>query len=362
MTDFVRRDGSKLMLNGSDFRIAGANNYYVAYVEEPVARAVYALAESAGLNVMRLWAFLERSESNPLFFQSWESGTPSYSDEGMQRLDRAVALAEQHGMRVILTLANNWKDFGGVPAYLRWFGLSGHPEFYSDGRCRAAYWMWVQQLLDRTNTVTGRVYKDDPTILAWELGNELRCPEGKEGETLLLSWMWEMATLLKAHAPNHLVAAGDEGYFHRSGARGNSMFNGSHGVNFEAILGIGPIDFGTYHMYGEWAKGGDLIAFGEMWMREHIEAAARANKPVLLEEYGAPLDSKPLSLPVERARVYDSWLRLVEDSNSLGDLLWMLGLPKGPQQPYTPDSYVIGEGPELDVIRRHARKLLAVQD
>jgi mannan endo-1,4-beta-mannosidase len=136
------------------------------------------------------------------------------------------------------------------------------------------------------------------------------------------------------------------------------LFNGTHGVNFEAILGIAPIDFGTYHMYGEWAQGGDLVKFGEMWIREHIDAAARANKPVLLEEYGAPLDGKPLSAPDARAQVYESWLRLIEDSNSLGDLLWMLGLPKAPGQPYTPDSYVVGDGPELEVIRRHAGKLL----
>jgi mannan endo-1,4-beta-mannosidase len=138
------------------------------------------------------------------------------------------------------------------------------------------------------------------------------------------------------------------------------LFNGSHGVNFEAILGIGPIDFGTYHMYGEWAKGGDLRAFGEMWIREHIDAAARANKPVLLEEYGAPLDGKPLSHPAGRAEVYESWLRLIEDSGSLGDLLWMLGLPKSDGQPYTPDSYVIGGGPEFAVIQRHAANLVNV--
>jgi hypothetical protein len=80
---------------------------------------------------------------------------------------------------------------------------------------------------------------------------------------------------------------------------------------------------------------------------------------VLLEEYGAPLDGKPLSSPVERARVYESWLRLIEGSGSLGDLLWMLGLPKGAGQPYTPDSYVIADGPELTMIRRHAETLLS---
>jgi mannan endo-1,4-beta-mannosidase len=36
----------------------------------------------------------------------------------------------------------------------------------------------------RINTVTNETYKDDPTILAWELINEPRCPSDPSGDTL----------------------------------------------------------------------------------------------------------------------------------------------------------------------------------
>ena len=36
------------------------------------------------------------------------------------------------------------------------------------------YQDWVAHLLNRTNTITGIKYKDDPTIMSWELGNELQ--------------------------------------------------------------------------------------------------------------------------------------------------------------------------------------------
>jgi hypothetical protein len=39
----------------------------------------------------------------------------------------------------------------------------------------------------------------------------------------------------------------------------------------------------------------------------------------------------------------------------------MLGLPKGPGQPYAPDKYVITGGPELDVIRQHAQTMLKTE-
>jgi mannan endo-1,4-beta-mannosidase len=336
--DFVRREGQRLIEGNCDYKIAGANCYYLAYVEEPVQSAVLDLAASLSLNVVRIWAFWEDLPQNSIFFE---------------RLDRAISMAAERGLRLILTLANNWKDFGGIPEYLDRFGLSGHDQFYRDGRCRAAYWIRAEQLIDRVNTLTGKPYNEDPIILAWELANEPRCPDAKDGEQLLISWIWEMASLVRSKAPRQLIAAGDEGFFRRSGARKNDLFNGSQGTNFEAILGVTPVDFGTYHMYGEWAKKEDLPDWGLMWIREHIEAAERANKPVLLEEYGAA------AIP-NRAQVYDTWLREIERSDALGDLLWMLGLPKGPGQPYDPDSYVISSGSEIGVIRAHARRLLGL--
>ena len=39
-------------------------------------------------------------------------------------------------------------------------------------------------MITRTNKFTGVMYRDDPTILAWELMNEPRCPSDLSGKTL----------------------------------------------------------------------------------------------------------------------------------------------------------------------------------
>ena len=191
--DFVRRDGPITIEGARDYKIAGANCYYLAYVDESVHSGVLDLAASMHLNAIRLWAFWENLPQNDIFFE---------------RLDRVISMAAQRGIRLILTLANNWKDFGGIPEYLKCFDLSGHDQFYRDGRCRAAYWLWAERLLDRINTITGRPYKEEPAILAWELANEPRCPDVKDGEELLISWIWEMSTLIRSKATKSLDCRG----------------------------------------------------------------------------------------------------------------------------------------------------------
>jgi endo-1,4-beta-mannosidase len=47
--------------------------------------------------------------------------------------------------------------------------------------------LWAQTLLTRKNHLTGVEYRDDPTILAWELMNEPRCTTDPSGDTLQVS-------------------------------------------------------------------------------------------------------------------------------------------------------------------------------
>jgi mannan endo-1,4-beta-mannosidase len=68
----------------------------------------------------------------------------------------------------------------------------------------------VSTLLNRVNTVNGRVYKNDPTILSWELINEPRC---SGCEDLLQSWVSEMAAFVKSIDQNHLLTIGEEGFY-----------------------------------------------------------------------------------------------------------------------------------------------------
>lgn len=50
-----------------------------------------------------------------------------------------------------------------------------HALFFTDPGARKLYRAHAAAIAGRNNSITGRMYKDDPTIMAWSLINEPRC-------------------------------------------------------------------------------------------------------------------------------------------------------------------------------------------
>src|SRR5207302_10580776 len=61
---------------------------------------------------------------------------------------------------------------------------------------------YISTLLNHVNTYTGVAYKNDPTMMAWETGNELKPPT---------SWTRTITTYIKSIDSNHLVVDGRSG-------------------------------------------------------------------------------------------------------------------------------------------------------
>jgi mannan endo-1,4-beta-mannosidase len=313
LNGFVERRGPRLWLNGSPFRIAGANIYSFAFRTEEEQIRLLDLAQRFHCKVLRVWAFLEGDPAGDteVCFHCLRPGAPAEIREGeygLDRLDRAVKLAGERGIRLILPLTNYHADYGGMPQYQRWLGLQDRHDFYRDASAQAAFRNWVAAIVTR--------YANEPAVLAWEIANEPRCPGDP---ALLTGWLTGMSRFLREKAPRQLIAAGDEGFFDRRQAGSNWLFNGASGVSAEDILGIPDIDLGTYHLYpDQWAPDEDPVAFGQMWIAEHLAAGDRAGKPVVLEEYGLPAS-------IHRDAAYGAWLEAIEQKDGAGSLVWMIG-------------------------------------
>jgi mannan endo-1,4-beta-mannosidase len=348
---FVCTDGTRFSLDQRPFSVHGVNCYFLAYCSEQSRRAAMWSAKRMGASVIRSWAFLAIDDFSPgrVAFQYPQNNRLVVNDgpDGLHRLDKLIATAEEIDIKLILPLLNHWNDLGGMPAYVKWFSPgSDVTEFYRAPLLRSLYRNWVHQILTRRNTITGRLYSDEPSILAWELTNEARC-QTPGGRDLLLEWTNEMATFVKQRDTNHLLALGDEGFFYQKG-RGH-LYDGAYGVDWEAILAVDQIDFGTYHFYPQsWGFANDL-SFAERWISDHAAAASKANKPAILEEFGLKLDADRVRTAMDRDYWFGQWMTAIRRTGTAGALLWMLG-QKSPDTAGYVDDYVVYEVNEIPAI------------
>jgi endo-1,4-beta-mannosidase len=160
------------------------------------------------LPVARIWGFNDSKDGSSIR-RSPEEG---FREEGLRGLDQAIWEAKRRGIRLVVPLVNNWGEYGGLPAYAAWAskafgGPYEHDDFYASPQMKQWWKDYAFMLMNRVNTFTGIAYRDEPAILAWEIGNELRC-SSCAGTTRLPDTIAEFATFLKQIAPNQPVADG----------------------------------------------------------------------------------------------------------------------------------------------------------
>ncbi|XAR55690.1 Mannan endo-1,4-beta-mannosidase [Bertholletia excelsa] len=269
---FIRIRSNRFYVDGSsNFLFTGFNSFWLMNVAADPTRKhkvseVFREAATAGLTVCRTWAF---SDGGPAALQI----SPGVYDQHMfQALDFVISEADKYKIRLILSLSNNYKDFGGRPQYANWareagFAVSSDDDFYTDEIIKGYYKSHVRTVLTRINTVTGFAYKDDPTIMAWELINEPRCQDDSSGRTVN-EWVKEMASFVKSIDRKHLLEIGLEGFYGDSVPE-RKQYNPNwetSGTDFIRDNLIKEIDFATIHAYPDiWLPGRDEESTWHSW-------------------------------------------------------------------------------------------------
>lgn len=372
--------------DGKPFCFAGSNNYYLMYKKDYAVTDVLDVARDMSLKVIRMWAFIDRGSldgsvrnirepghQESIYFQYWdpEANAPAYNDgeDGLQRLDFVLHEARKRGLTLTLALTNNWRDFGGMDQYLVWYGLDKHHLFYSDERVKQAYKNWVAHLINRVNSIDGTPYREDPAIFAWELANEPRAinyedfdsPDGWDTD-LVTAWADEMSTYIKSLDPNHMVAMGDEGFLNGGGE--GWAYEASFGIDNERLTALPNIDFGTYHLYPDhWGTG---HRWGNDWIRAHIAASRRVNKPMVLEEYGIHIrreegrSGKIIDGWERREVAYKNWNNLIFDEGGQGSMFWILSGFEEPGKLYPDYDYftVYRDDITYDLLKSYADRMM----
>jgi mannan endo-1,4-beta-mannosidase len=243
---------------------------------------------------------------------------------------------------------NTWKDYNRI--------LSG---FYTNAAAQKLYRCYIAMVLDRTNTLTGRKYRDEPAIMTWELANEPR-PGEREGEndavfTAFLKWVDETAGYIHSLDAHHLVTTGSEG----------SMGCLNSDEYFRRVHSAKSVDYAVFHLWPNnwgWYKRSDFAATigptlekARDYAQAHIAIADAIGKPIVLEEFGLDRDG---GLGVEfpttsRDKLYAELLGMIESSAAhggaaAGSNFWLWGGEGRP--PHTaadsPDGVGAGEMPQ----------------
>lgn len=364
---FVKARGVQLMLNGSPYYANGFNAYWLMYfASDPSQRnkvsSAFQEAADHGLNIGRTWAFSDGG------YKPLQYSPGSYNEEMFQGLDFVVAEAGKHGIKLILSLVNNYENLGGKKQYVEWArsqgqSINSEDDFFTNPVVKGYYKNHIKTVLTRHNSLTGVAYKDDPTIMAWELMNEIRCPSDQSGNSVQ-GWITEMASYLKSIDGNHLLEAGLEGFYGQSKAESNPNFQ--VGTDFIANNQIPGIDFATLHSYpDQWLTSSsyeDQMSFLSGWLNDHIQDAQNIlHKPLLFAEFG--ISTKNLGTnTTPRDRFFNTVYSAVYSSASgggaaVGGLFWQL-LVEGMDSFRDGYEVVLGESPSTAaVIAQQSQKL-----
>ncbi len=314
--DFVTVKGTQFQKSGKPYYIAGTNMWYAAYLGAPnevgdrvrLAKELDTL-KSLGINNLRVLAVSEKSDINSAVKPATTNGFGKYDEELLQGLDYLLLELAKRDMTAVLYLNNFWQWSGGMSQYMSW--VDGKPmidpnvsqrwedfmarsaSFYQSEKAQAEFRKTVEKIVRRVNTINGKAYVDDATIMSWQLANEPRPGNSKataKEKQIYVSWINDTTRFIKSLDPHHLVSTGSEGI--KGSVEDSSLFVEAHMSQH--------VDYLTYHMWirnwgwfdkkkpeetwdSAWAKGKD-------YLNAHIDLAKKIGKPIVLEEFGLDRD------------------------------------------------------------------------
>lgn len=353
-TGFVTVKGRQLILNNRPYSFIGANYWYGSLIglEKNKQRGILRLRgeldflKRHGVTNLRLLGGAEGTGFLNGIVRVGPSLQPEqgkFDERVLDGLDLVLAEMAKRKMKAVIFLSNNWEWSGGFQQYLIWNKvisdkwLTEKPtwdelrdnvaKFYSCKPCVDGYTKQAELIITRRNSITGKRYIDDPTIMAWELANEPR-PMRPASNEAYIAWIRSNAALIKSLDPNHLVTTGHEGWV---GTESLELFEQAHADR--------NIDYLTIHIWPKnwgWFENGKMAegfekAVGQTvkYIDDNRAVAAKLGKPMVIEEFGLPRDQQSFSISAPtslRDRYFKTVLAFVRKEPQIaGANFWAFG-------------------------------------
>lgn len=209
---FITRRGDRLYDGDREFRFVSVNMPDVLQIisnyqfdgETPEVRlrvpdefeqrdAIRTVRQMGG-RVLRTFMITARQGPHPAVMFDVSTNPVQANESALLALDRLLQIGREEGVRLLIPLIAYRSALRGDPDT---YG----PDFWVVGsEANLKFKNMIAQVLGRTNSLTGRPYRDDPTIFGWHTGNELVIGT----DPVRRQWLHDIAAYIKNLAPNHL--------------------------------------------------------------------------------------------------------------------------------------------------------------
>lgn len=227
-------------------------------------------------------------------------GRRQYNEVAFRSFDLLLALCKEYDVRIIVPIiaSQSFEVVRGVDEFAALSGNTATGAFWTNQEVKSDFKHFLHFLMNRKNTITGVLYKNDPAILAWQFGNEFdsfygdRKLKAEIWKPIITQWQLEMASYIKKIDPNHLImeAGGDR----------KIMIDSDH------------IDIISTHLYEYWNRlQGGPTELAPIAKTEREQT--KGKKVLLIDEFGlATLDN-------QRALI-----KTIREEGISGGLLWSI--------------------------------------
>lgn len=406
---FVKVQEMHFISNDKPYYFVGTNLWYGCYLGSPgpsgsrerLIRELDSL-HALGLDNLRILAGSEISNKIRSVKPAIVREPGVYDDSLLIGLDFVLSEMKKRKMKAVLYLTNYWEWSGGMSQYISWADsvrtfdpevdgwdkfMNFSATFYKNEKANALFRSYVKSIVHRKNSVNGKKYFQDPTIMSWQLANEPR--PGREGEFAdanlpnYYKWIDETAGYIKSLDTNHLVSSGNEGL---AGSLGNDecYLTAHRSKNIDYLtMHLWPLNWGWFKplQYEETLPETESKAIE--YIDKHIAFARQLNKPLVMEEFGIGRDSgkfAPGTPTTARDRYYQKIFSVLYDSAHAGspiagsnfwawggegrtqnsDFMWKQGdefTGDPPQEPQGVNSIFDTDSSTLAIIKEQAKKM-----
>ncbi len=308
--DFIEVKDGQFYRGEEKYLFLGANYWYGMYLgmaEAPGdrSRLIRELDHLQSLGIKNL-RILGSSEGNGKYqiVPTLLDAAGNYNEAVFEGLDFFLQELSKRDMTAVVVLNNFWMWSGGMPQYVSWAEGSEIPlpdiegggtwdpfinyalKFYNSNKAQKMYRRHLKKIINRTNTFSGITYKNDPTILSWQLANE---PRGYTESEAYHKWIKKTSAFINRKDRNHMISLG---------AEGNTSTEAS-GVDLYLDNDFRALDYATVHVWIQnwsWFDPADTATFkkavaqSDQYLMDQLDKAAQLGKPVVIEEFGVSRD------------------------------------------------------------------------